>query len=83
MADSLALSALAPPAWKGSVEEFQPCARYYGAMDILLYLETDLPYRADRVDPFLTLLWHPGKEEAIGVKLKGFRFLFQRAQAIL
>jgi hypothetical protein len=49
-------------------------------MDILVYLEEDVPYRADRVDQFLTLLWHPYRDEAVGVKLKGFRFLFQRVQ---
>lgn len=62
---------------------FQACARYYEPMDFLLYLREDLPYRADRVDSFLTLLWHPHEERAIGVKLKGFRFLFQQLQAIV
>jgi hypothetical protein len=83
MAETLALSGLAPPDWTGQLEAFEPCARYFESMDVLLYLEEDVPYRADRVDPFLTLLWHPSREEAIGVKLKGFRFLFQRVQAIL
>ena len=82
MAAGLALSALASPAWEGSVAEFEPCARYYEAMDTLIYLEADLPYRADRVDPFLTLLWHPQKEEAVGVKIKGFRVLFQCLQEV-
>lgn len=81
MADTLDLKALAPPGWNSS--EFSPCARYYEDMDVLLYLEEDIPYRADRVDSFLTLCWHPEREEAIGVKLKGFRFLFSRMQAIL
>lgn len=62
--------------------DFQACARYYEPMDFLLYLRDDLPYRADRVDSFLTLLWHPYQDQAIGVKLKGFRFLFERMQAI-
>jgi hypothetical protein len=83
MAETLALGGLAPSDWTEQLEVFEPCARYYEAMDILLYMEEDLPYRADRVDAFLTLMWHPSKEEAIGVKLKGFRFLFQRVQAIL
>jgi hypothetical protein len=61
---------------------FQACARYYEAMDFILYLREDLPYRADRVDRFLTLLWHPSEDRAIGVKLKGFRYLFQHLQAI-
>jgi hypothetical protein len=80
---SLELDALAPPGWGHPTGEFVPCARYYEAMDTLIYLEADLPYRADRVDKFLTLLWHPEKDEAIGVKLKGFRFLFRRLQNFL
>lgn len=65
------------------IKVFIPCARYYEPMDMLLYLEEDVSYRADRVDVFLTLLWHPYEDRAIGVKLKGFRFLFERARAIL
>src|SRR5216684_613546 len=65
------------------IKEFTPCARYYETMDLLLYLQEDLSYRADRVDEFLTLLWHPQEDRAIGVKLKGFRFLFQRLKAAL
>jgi hypothetical protein len=62
---------------------FKPSARYYEPMDYILYLETDTAYRADRVDRFLTLLWHPHEERAIGVKLKGFRFIFERMLEIL
>jgi len=83
MADTVDLVALAPADWTDTPGIFAPCARYYEDMDVLLYLEEDIPYRADRVDTFLTLLWHPEKEEAVGVKLKGFRFLFRRIQAIL
>lgn len=62
---------------------FQPCAHYYEAMDSVLYLQEDVSYRADRVDPFLTLLWHPQDDRVVGVKLKGWRYLFQRLQSIL
>jgi hypothetical protein len=62
---------------------FEPSARYYGPMDYILYLEEDVAYRADRVDRFLTLLWHPYEDRAIGVKLKGFRFIFERMREIL
>jgi hypothetical protein len=65
------------------IPQFFPCARYYAPMDLLIYLQEDLSYRADRVDEFLTLLWHPSEDRAIGVKLKGFRFLFQRLTAAL
>jgi len=57
-------------------------ARYYEPMDYLLYLEADTAHRADRVDQFLTLLWHPYEDRAIGVKLKGFRFIFDRMREI-
>lgn len=63
--------------------DFKACARYYAPMDHILYLELDCAYRADRVDQFLTILWHPDCDRAVGVKLKGFRFLFNRVQQIL
>jgi hypothetical protein len=65
------------------IAPFTPSARYYEPMDYILYLEADTAYRADRVDRFLTLLWHPYEERAIGVKLKGFRFIFERTREIL
>jgi hypothetical protein len=62
---------------------FSPVARYYPGMDFLLYLNQDCSYRADRVDPFLTVLWHPYEDRLVGVKLKGFRFLFDRIKSVL
>jgi hypothetical protein len=50
-------------------------------MDCVIYLQQDLAYRADRVDGFLTLLWHPDQDALIGVKIKGFRWIFKRLQA--
>ncbi len=67
----------------GSIKEFIPCARYIEPMDVVVYIQEDLAYRADRVDPFLTLLWHPHEQRAIGFKLKGFRWLFANLQEIL
>jgi hypothetical protein len=66
------------PMWKELVQPFKPIARYYETMDILLYLNADLSYRADRVDEWLTLLWHPYKMELIGIQLKGFRCVCRR-----
>jgi hypothetical protein len=81
--DLVGLSEVLPPDLEGiPPAPFQACARYYEPMDFVLYLREDLPYRADRVDSFLTLLWHPSEDRAIGIKLKGFRYLFQRLQAI-
>jgi hypothetical protein len=62
--------------------EFQKSARYYAPMDVLLYLEEDVAYRADRVDPFLTLLWHPYEQRAVGIKLKGFRCIYEWTREI-
>jgi hypothetical protein len=74
---------LPPELAQAALRPFTKCARFYDAMDHILYLEEDVAYRADRVDPFLTLLWHPHYERAVGVKLKGFRFLFERLNEIL
>ena len=59
-------------------EDFVPTAKYYHTMDFLLYLREDCHYRADRVDPFLTVLYHPYEPRIVGIKLKGFRFLFDQ-----
>ncbi|MDE0177893.1 MAG: hypothetical protein OXP36_04790 [Gammaproteobacteria bacterium] len=63
--------------------EFKPVAKYYHAMDFLLYLREDCSYRADRVDPFLTVLYHPYEDRIVGIKLKGFRFLFDQFRKIV
>lgn len=65
------------------IPPFKPSARYYAPMDYIMYVEEDIACRADRVDKFLTLLWHPYEERAIGVKIKGVRFLFERMRQIL
>ncbi len=62
---------------------FEPCASYIGPMDQIIYLREDESYRADRIDQFLTILWHPHEERVIGIKIKGIRFLFESLQAIL
>lgn len=62
---------------------FKPVARYYSSMDFLLFLKEDVSYRGDRVDPFLTVLWHPTEDRLVGIKLKGFRFIFERLKSIL
>ncbi len=59
------------------MEDFEACARYYEPMDCVIYLREDVAYRADRIDDFLTLLWHPHDDKAVGVKIKGFRSLFK------
>lgn len=63
--------------------QFEPIARYYGDMDFVLYLNSDVSYRAERVDVFLTVLWHPTEHKLVGIKLKGFKFIFERLKNIL
>lgn len=54
----------------------RPVVCHHDSMDFILYLEDDLAYRADRVDSYLTVLWHPHDERIVGLKLKGFRYAF-------
>lgn len=70
---------------KGGVEWplFRPVAQYYPEMDYLLYLTEDRSYRADQADIFLTLLRHPRLDQVIGIKLMGFRLLFERVRLML
>jgi hypothetical protein len=64
-------------------EGFSPKACYHQSMDFLIYLNEDCSYRADRVDKFLTLLWHPNEERLVGIKLKSFLALFNAANVFL
>ena len=73
---------VAPAAYTPKDGGFGPVARYDKSMDFLLYINEDCAYRADRVDAFLTVLWHPDDERLVGLKLKGFKFLFQQLKAI-
>jgi hypothetical protein len=70
MADMTSFMEQLSPSWDPDSAEFKPVARYYSAMDHILYLKEDCSYRADRVDEWLTLLWHPYKWELVGIKLK-------------
>jgi hypothetical protein len=61
---------------------FESFARYYEEMDFLIYVNKDCSYRAKRVDAFLTVLLDPQKDELVGIKLKGFKFLFNQFMAV-
>lgn len=50
--------------------EFKPCVGYYSAMNLILYLNEDCSYRAQYVDSFLEVLWHPYEDKIVGIKLK-------------
>ena len=64
------------------VPQFKPVARYERGIDHLVYVTEDVSYRADRVDDLLTVLLHPTEDRIVGVKLKGFRYLFERMQEL-
>jgi len=82
--DMTALKDLLPVGWSNhAFTEFTPGAMYYPPMDCIIYLREDTSYRADRVDQFMTILWHPHDDRAVGVKIKGGRYLFERVRAIL
>lgn len=70
------LDQIAPEFVGNKVPEFVPGARYYADLDYLLYMQECRSYRADRVDDFLTVLWHPDEDRLIGVKFKGWRLMF-------
>ena len=69
--------ASSPPA------EFVAAARYFEPMDCLLYLKEDCSYRAIRLSPAVTILLHPQEDRAVGVKVKGVRFLAESLRAVL
>ena len=64
-------------------EPFELCASYNAPMDQIMYLREDVSFRADRIDQFLTILWHPHKEEVVGIKIKGIRFLFESLRCVV
>ena len=62
---------------------FTPTARYFAAMDCLIYLREECSYRAVRLNSFTTVLLHPQEDRPVGVKLKGMHFLHEKLKAIL
>lgn len=75
--NAVTLEDMLPSGWTGPVYGgFEPGASYSAPMDCIIYLREDVSYRAERIDQFLTILWHPDDERVVGVKLKGCRFLF-------
>lgn len=63
--------------------EFRAAAKYFAAMDCLIYLREDCSYRAIRLDQMRTVLLHPYEDRAVGVKLKGIRFVKHKFDAIM
>lgn len=55
---------------------FRPFARYNHGMDALVYRSTPGTCVAQRVDQFVTVLWDVDRTDLVGVKFKGFRYIF-------
>jgi hypothetical protein len=60
------------PATKG------PSAVYLAMMDMFLFVKEPCAYAEDRVDPYLTIFWHPTEDRVVGFKIKGFKYIFNR-----
>lgn len=54
-------------------DDFTKCACYYSKIDCVEFLSDDVVVIADRIDPFLTVLWNEDFSDYVGFKLKGFR----------
>lgn len=50
---------------------FVPGAVYDEQLGWIVFNVLDVSYRAERIDDYLELLWHPYKREVVGVKLTG------------
>ncbi len=65
------------------IPEFKPEARYFAAMDCLVYLQEECSYRAVRLNALTTVLLHPYDDRPVGVKLKGMHYLHEKLKKIL
>jgi hypothetical protein len=59
------------------VPEFTPSIWFEPEMDALMLMTENTVYRSDRIDEFLTLFENPETHQIIGLKLKGFRWLYK------
>ncbi len=62
--------------------DFEPTTYFDPSMDQLVYVRSNAPYRANRVDEWLTFYWAVDRMELIGVKIKGVRYLFNRLRDV-
>jgi hypothetical protein len=61
-----------------SASDYSPAAIYYDGADMMEYVREDIPSVARRVDEFLTLVVSLEDRHLIGVRLKGFKYLFNK-----
>jgi len=77
------LADLWAPADRDPIPEFKPVARYFAAMDCLIYLQEECSYRSVRVNSRATVLLYPSEDRPVGVKLKGMHYMHEKLKAIL
>lgn len=58
--------------------DFAPKANFITEADLLLFVNEDCSYATQRVDPYLSMLWHPTENKIVGFKLKGIRYVFNQ-----
>lgn len=56
---------------------YKPKAIYHGDSDCVEYTRVDGGTYYDRIDNFLTLIFKRDTKEAVGFKLKGFKYILQ------
>ncbi|MBK8200450.1 MAG: hypothetical protein IPK75_19045 [Acidobacteria bacterium] len=59
-----------------ATKPFKPSAKYNHGLDVLAYRAEGGTCVADRVDGFLTILWDKEQKRIVGIRLKGFRWVF-------
>lgn len=68
---------------KEDFSPLEPKAKFFAAMDCLIYLTEDKSYRAVRLSPLVTVLLDPHQDYAIGIKIKGVREMVEAVTAFL
>ncbi len=67
-----------------STAEFKPFARYFPAIDAMLFVREDVSYRAEMIDEqYLTLLWHPWEPRLVGVKLCSMHEVYDLLKSVV
>jgi hypothetical protein len=66
-----------------SASDYSPAAIYYDGADMMEYVREDIPSIARRVDEFLTLVMSLQDRHLIGVRLKGFKYIYNKKLSLL
>ena len=73
-------SPLPEPLSLDELQPFDPRAKYNHHMDALVYRRESGLCVAERVDAFLTVLWTRDQSRVVGVRFKGFRWIFNQVR---